>query len=95
MTVRVGANNAVSGGQMVNVTKFIMHPQFSIDYPYDIALLKTTVPLNLGKTAKAVNLPDASPAAGTQGQVTGFGKTEVRNPVIITDSEVVVFAAEG
>lgn len=58
--VRVGSNNAESGGQLIAVDRIIVHPQLNeTTLENDIALLYLPVPLNFSDSVNAIALPDA------------------------------------
>lgn len=73
ITIRAGSSEVNSGGQHLNISKIIVHENYVRDYAYDVALLKTSNAIKVGKTAKAIKLAKSTPKQGTQAKIVGYG----------------------
>ncbi|XP_055642588.1 trypsin-1-like [Toxorhynchites rutilus septentrionalis] len=79
LTVRVGSSKHASGGEVINISRIVQHPQFSystIDYDYSLLQLKSD--LKLGGNVQKIALPgqDEPVEDGTLCEVTGWGNTQ-------------------
>lgn len=74
-TIVVGSNQLNSGGTRYRVSEITTHEDYdSYDIVNDIALLKTATPIDLSEEGvAAVNLPEASPEAGLDVILAGWG----------------------
>lgn len=73
ISVRVGSNEAESGGQNFSVSKIIIHEDYTADYAYDVALLKTYGVIKLGKTVRPIKLAKSTPKEGATAKIVGYG----------------------
>lgn len=78
LAVRVGSNDALSGGQTHNVSKVVVHSDFSRQYYNDMALLKTSTKIVFTSTVMRVTLAYYIPAVNSVGVLIGYGSNEVR-----------------
>ncbi|KAJ8961989.1 hypothetical protein NQ314_005771 [Rhamnusium bicolor] len=99
ISVRAGSTRRSSGGQTVDVSRIILHPEYdwwTLDY--DIALLELVEPISVAN-ASAIVLPeaDAPIAVGSIATVTGWGVLEPNagtTPEILQVVEVPVVSQE-
>ncbi|KAH8325995.1 hypothetical protein KR067_012128 [Drosophila pandora] len=75
ITIRAGSSLKNYGGQLVNVSKIILHEKYNITTAVnDIAILKLEKPLNTTNPAiQPIELAEESPKPGTNVLVTGWG----------------------
>ena len=65
------------------------------DYAYDVALLKTSNAIKVGKTAKAIKLAKSTPKQGTQAKIVGYGMYMVSIITIFIVTIITIVLADG
>ncbi|GLH06567.1 Trypsin-1 [Gryllus bimaculatus] len=77
-TVRVGSSERENGGTVLEVKKFIVHPNYDPDvlFDYDMALLELTESIEMSPTSQPVELPEEGRPvkAGEIAVVVGWGR---------------------
>ncbi|XP_037029541.1 trypsin-3-like [Bradysia coprophila] len=77
LSVRAGSSNSASGGQVIQVLRYVNHPQYShITLNNDIAVMHLVSALDLSPAGVAtIGMPaqNAGVAAGTLARVSGWG----------------------
>ncbi|KAH8412214.1 hypothetical protein KR009_000506 [Drosophila setifemur] len=81
LTVRVGSSNSRSGGQVVMVSRVIIHENYMSNLSNDIAVLRLRTSLRLGQSVRSIPLAVSSPAPGSPASVTGWGSVGWNQPV--------------
>ncbi|KAJ8976732.1 hypothetical protein NQ317_004283 [Molorchus minor] len=77
-TVRAGSSSVVSGGQVLNVLRILIHPQYDrLNIDYDISLVELASPID-NSDAHAISLPSpgSGPIAGATCTISGWGNIE-------------------
>lgn len=73
IVVRVGADEAASGGQLVAIDRIIAHPEFNADtLANDIALVFLSAPLNYTANVSAIALPSTDAVRLPEGTNVSF-----------------------
>ena len=77
---RVGSDNALKGGQFFELSKIILHPNYTAaDWDWNVSCLKLKKEIKFNVTAKAIKVSKTTPKKKSQGTVTGWGiKSYVR-----------------
>lgn len=70
--VRAGSQYIEAGGQLLNVSKLIIHERYHGNYSYNIALLKTGQKIKFGAQTRPVRLSKYEPETGRNYTVVGF-----------------------
>uniref|UniRef100_A0A1I8NEJ2 Uncharacterized protein n=1 Tax=Musca domestica TaxID=7370 RepID=A0A1I8NEJ2_MUSDO len=70
--VKAGSTQLARGGQMLRVSKIIVHPDYD-DSENDIALVKLEKPLKFSETIKPISLAEEDPPEGASVTVSGWG----------------------
>lgn len=79
LKILVGTVTLSSGGNLLNVQKFILHPNFQQTSRYivnDVALIKLTSAINYNVNMRALDLASSTPGAGARATVIGWGLNE-------------------
>lgn len=71
MVLRFGSNDRSSGGQVVGVSKIVVHPEYPSQGTHDIALMQLANPVPLAPA----KIAGASPQPGTIVRLLGWGQT--------------------
>ncbi|XP_077290385.1 trypsin-1-like [Arctopsyche grandis] len=92
--VRAGSTNSGSGGQVMDVSRMIMHSSYSgstIDYDISLYILSSAINID-GVSTKAIPLPaqDATVADGAPAFVTGWGSTREGGSTVATLQKVTI-----
>lgn len=88
--MRAGSENALIGGQVVQVKKIYNHPDYNIDTrDNDLAILELKYPLILSGSVKAIKLADHVPSQ-VLGIVSGWGSSDISNSQILSSTSVML-----
>lgn len=78
MTFRAGSTCSKTGGEILEVKTFFIHPRFdSIELDYDVAVVELKKPITFSKTMKPISLTDSEPVKGDVVKVSGWGVLQV------------------
>uniref|UniRef100_A0A336KBA9 CSON010536 protein n=1 Tax=Culicoides sonorensis TaxID=179676 RepID=A0A336KBA9_CULSO len=76
LSVRVGSTNSNSGGTILTIDNYLLHPNYDmVLIQYDIAMVRTTKSIPIQQFA-VLPVVDATYLTGTRVTVMGWGKTE-------------------
>ncbi|MFC6617496.1 serine protease [Deinococcus radiophilus] len=81
LVVRAGSLSATSGGQASTASRIVSHPSYrSVEYGYDVAVIRLSSPMQFTSTVSAAALPTLQFAAtaaapGTSHIISGWGMT--------------------
>lgn len=77
--VRTGSIDSTQGGQLHNVQRIVMHPQYtgqqSHAWRYDAAVITLTAAIQYNQYQQPIALADSQPAPGTAATLSGWGLT--------------------
>lgn len=73
----VGTTSVSSGGQVYDVERIVIHPDFSSSFPLlnDVAVLKLTSDIKFSTTVNVIALASSAPSEGSLATLTGWGYT--------------------
>ncbi|XP_075216334.1 trypsin-5-like isoform X2 [Lycorma delicatula] len=74
-TVGVGSTKLSKIVNKINVTKIVLHPEFSLGTDYWVSLLKLEKPLKFSKYIKKISIASQTPRNQSTAIVTGWGFT--------------------
>lgn len=76
--IRSGTTFLTEGGTETEVESISQHPSFdTLNFDYDVAILKLKTPLNISDVQKPVSLSLKTIKAGSVAQVAGWGTSGV------------------
>lgn len=73
LSVRVGSSFTFFGGQVVRVSRVLLHEEYDQSWSNDIAVMRLQSKLRLGSAVSVIPLADTPPASGSPATVSGWG----------------------
>lgn len=94
--IRAGSEDKLSGGVLVNVNKFSIHPEYDLKYGHDndFALLRLESGTEFPETVKCASLPDDNDVikTGEMMMIAGWGRTPTgESSQILLGAEVPIY----